>query len=328
MNKLLSLVACLLFVGSAVAGNNYIRVVSTAPTLEQAKELAFREAIQIRVGTIVLSERESSFENTLKDNVSVYSAGYVDDYKVISVVPKNYLVEVTVDVLVADSKLMNQKLSQGKDKKSFDGEKVVTTLNSFLYQKQKGDQLLQTVMGSYPKNAFVINQQPYVLSLDSYRNTILKIPYTIQWNNDFIVSMREAMGLLEDNTYRPGAMAPANIVITDKNNSQGDKNWFKFNDMPILQNVKTELSGRKELRISMDLIDGNGKSLYKQCYAPDSIANRKPVFYNMNDRRGIFIFGNGIESGILNLQIPPEYTSVIQQTSKIELSVVSAGNCT
>ena len=187
MNKLLNLVACLLFVGSAVAENNYIRVVGTAPTLEQAKELAFREAIQIRVGTIVLSERESSFENTLKDNVSVYSAGYVDDYKVISIVPKNSNVEVTVDVLVADSKLMNQKLSQGKDKKSFDGEKVVTTLNSFLQQKQKGDQLLQTVMGSYPKNAFVINQQPYVLSLDSYRNTILKIPYTIQWNNDFIV---------------------------------------------------------------------------------------------------------------------------------------------
>ena len=328
MTKLLRLVACLLFVGSAVAENNYIRVVSAAATLEQAKELAFREAIQIRVGTIVLSERESSFENTLKDNVSVYSAGYVDDYRVISIVPKKSTVEVTIDVLVADSKLMNQKLSQGKDKKSFDGEKVVTTLNSFLYQKQKGDQLLQTVMGSYPKNAFVINQQPYVLSLDSYRNTILKIPYTIQWNNDFIVALREAMGLLEDNTYRPGAMAPANIVITDKNNSFSDKNWFKFNDMPTLQNVKAELIGKKEVRILMDFIDGNGRSLYKQCYSPESIANRKPVFYNMNDRRGIFIFGNGMESGLIQLQISPQYNPVIQQTTKIELSVVSAGSCT
>jgi len=328
MNKLLSLVACLLFVGSAVAENKYIRVVSSAPTLEQAKELAFREAIQIRVGTIVLSERESSFENTLKDNVSVYSAGYVDDFKIISIVPKNSIVEVTVDVLVADSKLMNQKLSQGKDKKSFDGEKVVTTLNSFLNQKQKGDQLLQTVMGSYPKNAFVINQQPYILSVDSYRNTILKIPYSMQWNNDFIVAMREAMSLLEDNTYKTGAMAPANIIITDKNNTQGDKNWFKFNDIPTLQNVKFEITGKKEVRISLDMLDGNGKSLYRQCYAPDTIANRKPVFYNMNDRRGIFIFGNGMESGSIQLQIPPAYNSLIQQTSKIELSIVSAANCT
>jgi hypothetical protein len=327
MNKLLSLVACLFFASCAVAENNYIRVVGSAPTLEQAKELAFREAIQIRVGTIVLSERESSFENTLKDNVSVYSAGYVDDYRVVSVATKNSLVEVTVDVLVADSKLMNQKLSQGKDKKTFDGEKVVTTLNSYLYQKQKGDQLLQTVMDSYPKNAFVINQQPYVLSLDVYRNTILKIPYTMQWNNDFIVAMREAMGLLEDNTYKTGAMAPANIVITDKYNTPNDKNWFKFNDMPTLQNVKTEISGKKEVRIALDFINVNGKSLYRQCYAPDTIANRKPVFYNMNDRRGIFIFGNGVESGVLQLQIPPAYNTVIQQTSKIELSVVSAGTC-
>jgi len=321
-------VACLLFVGSAVAENKYIRVVSSAPTLEQAKELAFREAIQIRVGTIVLSERESTLDKTLKDNISVYSAGYVDDFKIISVVTKNSTVEVTVDILVADSKLMNQKLSQGKDKQSFDGEKVVTSINSYLYQKQKGDQLLQTVMGSYPKNAFVINQQPYVLSLDGYRNTILKIPYTIQWNNDFIVALREAMGLLEDSNYKPGVMAPANIIISDKNNSQGDKNWFKFNDMPILQNVKTEFSGRKEVRILLNLLDGNGKTLHKTCYAPESIANRKPVFYNMNDYRGIFIFGSGTESGLIQIQIPPQYNYVLQQTNKIELSVVSVGNCT
>ena len=38
MNKLLSLVACLLFVGSAVAENKYIRVVGEGSTVEQAKE--------------------------------------------------------------------------------------------------------------------------------------------------------------------------------------------------------------------------------------------------------------------------------------------------
>jgi hypothetical protein len=117
-------------------------------------------------------------------------------------------------------------------------------------------------------------------------------------------------------------------IITDKNNTQGDKNWFKFNDIPTLQNVKFEITGKKEVRISLDMLDGNGKSLYRQCYAPDTIANRKPVFYNMNDRRGIFIFGNGMESGSIQLQIPPAYNSLIQQTSKIELSIVSAANCT
>ena len=48
----------------------------------------------------------------------------------------------------------------------------------------------------------------------------------------------------------------------------------------------------------------------------------------MNDRRGIFIFGNGIESGFLQLQISPGYNPVLQQTSKIELSVVSVSGCT
>jgi len=321
MNKLLSLVACLLFVTSAVAENNYIRVVGTAPTLEQAKELAFREAIQIRVGTIVLSERESSFENTLKDNVSVYSAGYVDDFKIISIVPKNSNVVVTMDVLVADSKLLNQRLSQGKDKKSFDGEKVATNINSYLSQKQKGDEMLKVVMGTYPKNAFLINQSPYVLTVDSYRNTILKVPYTVSWNNDFIVAMREAMGLLEDNNYNKGVLAPANVIIMAKTASIKDDNWFKFNDMFILKNIRNEMTGKKEVKFQLSLIDGNGTTLYKRCYAT------KNTLYNLDDNRGLFIYGSKVDNGVIELNIPPETNSVIQKVSKIELAVVNTSSC-
>jgi hypothetical protein len=87
----------------------------------------------------------------------------------------------------------------------------------------------------------------------------------LQWNNDFIVALREAMNLLEDNTYRVGAWF-ANVVITDRNNTQNDKNWFKFNDMLTMQNVKAELLGKKEVRIALQFIDGNGRTLYRQCY--------------------------------------------------------------
>jgi hypothetical protein len=56
MTRLLFVVA-LLFCSNVFA-TDYIRVVGEGVTLEIAKEHAFREAVQIRAGTIVLSERE------------------------------------------------------------------------------------------------------------------------------------------------------------------------------------------------------------------------------------------------------------------------------
>jgi hypothetical protein len=47
----------------------------------------------------------------------------------------------------------------------------------------------------------------------------------------------------------------------------------------------------------------------------------------MNDNRGIFIFGHGVEYGLIQLQIPTSYNNLIQQVTKIELSVVDAATC-
>jgi hypothetical protein len=64
------------------------------------------------------------------------------------------------------------------------------------------------------KNAYTISQQPYVLSLEIYA-ILLKIPYNLRRNNDFIVALREAMNLLRYNVLL-GYKGPANVVITDK----------------------------------------------------------------------------------------------------------------
>ena len=83
MLRLLCLVACLLFANTVIADNKYIRVVGEGSTVEQAKEDAFRTAVQQQAGAIVLSERQSNLGKLDKDNISLFSAGYVDDFKII-----------------------------------------------------------------------------------------------------------------------------------------------------------------------------------------------------------------------------------------------------
>jgi hypothetical protein len=219
MLRLLCLVACLLFVNTVLADNKYIRVVGEGHTVEQAKEDAFRTAVQQRAGAIVLSERQANLGKLDKDNISLFSAGYVDDFKIIDINQRGSNIRITLDVLVADSKLLNQVLSTGQTNQNVNGERAGAALSTYLDQKQKADKILDVVLSTYPQNAFKVEQKGYVLTVDSYRNATFNIPYTLKWNYDYITAMNEAMTLIEDKVGLIGFFlpAPSNVIIMAKN---------------------------------------------------------------------------------------------------------------
>jgi hypothetical protein len=329
MKMLLSIVAYFLFVSNASA-NNYIRVTGEGTTLEQAKENAFIEAIQIRVGMVVLSERESNFQKLEKNKTSVYSAGYVDDYKIVDINNTRSTFKVTVDVLVADSKLINQTLSNGKTKNTIDGDGAGTRYQTYLDQKSKGDILLNRVLNTYPQNAFIINQQPYKLSVDSFRNAVLEIPYQLKWNYDYIVAFNEAMSLMEDNVFGFLQKAPSNVVVMAKNPKDfliGEKKHYKFNDIPRLNAMKDAMTGDKEVRIMLTISDVHSKILYKNCWIPYSLSGRKNSFYSIGIPEALIIYGNEKEENVLRISIPPSHDYVIHRAKNIEVSVVAQGKC-
>ena len=118
----LLLVACLMLSACATTNKNtYIRTSGTGANFELAKQNAFREAIQIKVGALVLSERESNAYKLVKDDILVYSAGYVEDFKVISTTNINKNVVVTMDVMVSSSKIADSILSKKDNAKIFSG---------------------------------------------------------------------------------------------------------------------------------------------------------------------------------------------------------------
>jgi predicted RNase H-like HicB family nuclease len=65
---------------------NALQVSGQGATFEEAKQNAFRTAIEFTVGSVVTSERESNNYKLVKDEILVYSAGYVTDYKIISTI--------------------------------------------------------------------------------------------------------------------------------------------------------------------------------------------------------------------------------------------------
>jgi len=332
MLRLLCLVACFLFANNSIADNKYIRVSGEGSTVEQAKENAFRSAVQQCAGAIVLSERQSSNDKLTKDNISLFSAGYVDDFKIVDINQSNSSIKITMDVLVSESKLLNQVLSSGQTKQGINGERAIAAVNTFVDSKVKGDRMLDTVLGTYPKNAYIVEQKPFTLSVDIYRNAVISVPYSLKWNYDYITAMNEAMTLIEDKVGLIGFLhlAPSNVIIMAKNPKDlliGSRNFYKFKDSLALDRIKDGMLGDNEVRIMLEISDSSGVMLYQTCYVPDSVNGRKKSFYNIGEPRVLTLYGNETESGTLYATIDPGHNYVIQRASKIEVSVAPASKC-
>lgn len=320
--RLLLIAACL-FITNAFA-TDYIRVVGQGPTTELAKENAFREAIMIRVGTVVVSERESTIAELKRDDISVYSAGYVNDYKIVSVVNNGSVVNVTIDVLVADSKLVNQRLNSGSTTNTINGENASVNYKTFIDQKNKADKLINTVLSSYPKSAYIIEQSPYQIGVDSFRNAVLTVHYKLKWNYDYIVAFNELMSLVEDGKYGMFEHAPSNVIILGKNPKDyvlGEKKHYKFTDVILLDRLKDSMTHGREAKLKLSITDTNLNNLIYQCF------NVNKTYFSVGDPRSIVLYGNTKEEGVLQLRIPVEYNNILQRASNIQVSIVPFNQC-
>jgi hypothetical protein len=325
MTRLLFVVA-LLF-SSNVFAKDYIRVVGEGSTLEIAKEQAFREAVQIRAGIIVLSERESTLKRIERDDINVYSAGYVRDYKIanVNVVAGRHI--VTMDVLILDSKLFDQILSSGKSNNELNGAQAGASYQTFINQRNKGDTILRRVMSTYPQHAFIVSQGAMSISTDQYRNTSLKIPYQINWNYDYIVAFSEAMQMFDDNRFGRFTPAPSNVVIMGKNPKDfllGSSTQYRFNDIIMLDRIKDAITGSREVRLMFSLKDYENKIVLKTCIVP-LLVNGGTNFYGIGDPKYFVLHGNAIEKGTFQLNIKDR--TLIERARSVELSAVAESNC-
>jgi len=305
------LVACFLFVNASAADNKYVRAIGEGSNIEQAKENAFRNAVQQRAGVVVLSERQSNLGKLVKDDMSVFSAGYVDDFKIVDINQIGSSIVITLDVLVSDSRLFNQTLNTGKTSKEIDGARAGAAVSSFIEKKQKGDRMLDMVLNTYPQTAYRIEQKPLSIFVDGYRNTILQVPYVIRWNKDYINALNEAMLLLEDKVDY-WQQANAKIIVPGKGE-------HKFNDLITYNKVVDSLKGEREARFLMEIYDNSGSVLWHACYV-------MPWYFYAQFRQLTFETGKP-DSSYLQATFNSQNRYIIDQASRIEVSAVPDSKC-
>ena len=327
--RILLLTVCFILTACASTSNstksaNYIRTTGVGNTYEEAKHNAFKEAIEYHLGVVIASERESRNENLTKNEILAYSSGYVDEYKIISQQSNGNKIQLIVDVKLSLLRISDRIMSKGKDNKHLDGAKHDSQYKSFMENKLNGDKIIESVLNDYPTRAFNIKQNKYIIKIDSNRNLTLVVPYTIEWNANYITSFNDATKIVSDGNLSflekngIGQRYPGSITV--------DKASYYFNDRVIPFKIVDGMLDGNEPRINIELKDYRNQSQYRTCFTPKVNYDR---FYGVPGTVYLKINSQDSESGTLSISIHQNsrLANMMKNLFTIELSVIPKKLC-
>jgi hypothetical protein len=315
-----------------------IVVTGSGRTFKDAKDNAFKNAIESRAGIILLSERETDQGRLIKNEILTYASGYVDEYKILNQTIVGGTITLTLEVQVSMSKIANRVLTTNKTADVIDGDRLITQRNTFIENKYRGDALLTKVLKDYPSKAYNLIQLPTQFKLDNNRRMVMYMPFELSWNHNYIVALNEALGLLEDTDI--GFMERAAGTVTTMVKSPdavliGEKKSFKFDDLHRIRQIHDAMRGENEFRLHWTLKDYRGQIAQQGCIesgvqrgiTKDKYKRTNP-FYSTDTKQTI-VYGNSTEKDVIEFDFytVPWLRKVIEKDFKVEVTVVPVTGC-
>jgi hypothetical protein len=330
--RLLLLTVCFILTACASTSksDNYFRATGIGNTYEEAKQNAFKEAIEYQVGVVIASERESYNDKLIKNEILAYSSAFVDEYKIISQQNIGKKIQLVVDVKLSLLRLSDRILSKGKDSKNLDGAKHDSQYKSFLTNKQNGDKILASTLNDYPRRAFDIKQSDYVVKVDAYRNLTLAVPYTLSWNQNYIASFHDAIRLVADGKPSIWSVEKGFAQQYPSTVRIGSDTYY-LNEYVITDKILDSMMDWNEVTIQMEIKDSYKRTQYSECYESKAVRRLDNPFYKVNyvKTNNIGINKSSSESNQIELKIHQnsKLASIMQNLFTIELSVVPKKVC-
>jgi hypothetical protein len=309
---------------------NAIQVSGEGRTFEEAKHNGFRTAIEITVGAVVASERITRNDILSVNEILVYSAGFIDNYKINSKEVSPNGVFLLMDVSVSENKLKDFLLSKPKNVVEFETERHIAQLSSYQYEKSTGDQLIDSLFKQYPYNAFNIKQEPYQFKHNPMRGAVIVIPYEITWNYKFLSALNDVLYRVED--VSPGLFkkATSSIAIESKNPDNlilGKTDVHYFNDMLRMQKIKENLSGLNDPRLQVTMTNMHNKKVLNMCVYPNFLTGYQRPFYRLGRPNHISIFGNEKERHSVKIELGKDTSIDLSNIRYITVAMVANKDC-
>jgi hypothetical protein len=317
---MLFLTACASTTPTKTSGSIYepksYRVIGNGRTYEEAKIDGFNSAIEFAVGFVILSDKEAKNDRLVRDDIAKHSAGYIDNYHVIDEMKSSRGYTLVMDVDVKSSKIAERMLNRGKTEGVVEGEKLADQYNSYLNERKTGDRFIKSVLDSYPKNAYNIEQGKIEFQLDAYRNSIIIVPYQMGWNYEWVTALKESLSVIQDGDERSGDK----ITVTAKKPGDwtGKADTYNFNDSVRVKQI-TDILGVPTY-VLVKIVAKNGSTVYTGCFA--SMGQDINSDLSHSRRRAVYGHATMKNEAHIEVKIGSKLHANLTNMDRIEMSVI------
>lgn len=266
-------------------------------TFDDAKRNGFRSAIEQAVGSFLLSDIEVNGDRVTKDFIGDYSAGYIDNYEVISSersADGEYLLHM--NVAVASSKIAQRMIASGNQQLINNGHQLQTQIETQIDQRNRGDAVISEVLSSYPEKSFIVNNGHTEFKIDRLRTSYVEIPYQLEMSQLWLESLDEALATISENntscstltmaltdSIKRGRVGRATRQLADKPcggaadmrvffKKSGDifptAHSYYFYDSKTLHTINSQIQpprGEQHIGLEVELLDAGGNIIDSKC---------------------------------------------------------------
>ena len=204
-----------------------VEVQGTGTTHDLAIKDGLRNAVEKAVGTLLTSETAVSNSMLIRDNILSYSAGYVEDYKVLSEELTLGQAQVKMSVRVASLKIRQKLDSLNIAVAKLPGQAFSVQIDTKRKAETDASKIIIPALNKYPKAAYKIEIKPPRLIKDNGDDADVKLDYSIAFDPEWLQEFETTTSSIAN--QKTQAPDPAKII---KGNLNQDHNSIIFATSP------------------------------------------------------------------------------------------------
>lgn len=249
----------------------YIRVQSRGSTESEARQEAYKRAIEEAVGSLVLAESVVIDEELKRREIIEYSSGYIDRSKVLNQYHDGRHFVVDMDVWVRHSHIADRLLNQSQSTAEIDGLRLRDQAQSLAQERQQGQRVLSAVLADYPHRAYQIKNQTLESRFSARRTLDVTVGFDLALDPGFLYSIYESMKTVSQS--HSGGVCRGNcggypVVVQGRHDRVLFNLWqwsFIFSDQSQVQTMESALM-RDPAAMLLTVRDGARHEIWSQCY--------------------------------------------------------------
>lgn len=237
----------------------YVQVQAHGRDEADARDQAFRLAVNQAVGSLLLSHSEVRDGDVRRHDIINYSSGYIQDFKILD---RSYGSGVTIkaDVWVSRSSIADRLLSESRSAGVIEGGRISEQIRSFQKERQGADSVVDSVLADYPARAYNVIVGKTSVVIDANRRPILQVPFRLSWNEKFVDAFSEAIKTVNQHPDCGGWFDPCinrRLTVINAGKSTG-----YFNDEIIQQKVFNVMF---RARARIQILGTGGQVQFSEC---------------------------------------------------------------